>query len=268
MMKHVEVVRAQFGSQAAEYAKGCFAGDETLDAILSLVEPGESDEALDIATGAGFTAAALAPLVKEVIASDVTEEMLEQAESLFKGKGLTNVMTDAVNAEELPYADGVFDIVTCRIAAHHFERVRRALEEMARVLKPGGRLGIADSSSPPDKRIDAFLNEIEKMRDPAHVRNYSEGEWRSLIADSGLTVERVIAGEFDLDFDEWAHRAGTPDKVKRQIRKMLLNASSEVREALKVREEDGRLKFSNFWIAIGARKPILDPEGAISAAAR
>lgn len=257
-MKRVDVVKAQFGSQAAEYAKGCFVGDETLDVLLRMVEPRETDEVLDVATGAGFMAAALAPRVKEVIASDVTEQMLERADMLFRERGLSNAITDLVNAEDLPYADGVFDIVTCRIAAHHFESARRALKEMARVLKPGGRLGIADTASPSDKRIDAFLNEVEKLRDPAHVRNYSEEEWRSLLDDCGLIAESIAHGEFDLDFDDWIFRAGTSDKRKRQIRKMFLTAPPYIKESLKVREEGGKLKFLNFWIAIGAKKPVVD----------
>ncbi len=257
-MKHVDVVRKQFGPQAAQYSGGCFAEGESLDVLLSLVEPRETDEALDIATGAGFMAATLAPLVREVIASDVTEEMLKRAEMLFRERSLGNVITDIVNAEALPYADGVFDIVTCRIAAHHFESARRALQEMARVLKPGGRLGIADTASPPDGRVDSLLNAVEKLRDPSHVRNYSEQEWRSLLADCGLAIDRIVSGEFELDFDEWVFRAGTPDKRIRQIKKMLLGAPSDVKEALKVKEEDGKIGFSVFWIAIGARKPVAD----------
>ncbi|MCL5292720.1 MAG: class I SAM-dependent methyltransferase [Actinobacteria bacterium] len=251
---HKELVRMQFGAQAGEYAKGCFIGDETLDLILRFIEPRPDDEALDVATGAGFTAAALAPHVKEVVAVDITEEMLEQAEALFKERELRNALIDVADAEDLPYADEVFDVVTCRIAAHHFPRARRALEQMVRVLKPGGRLVVADSSAPADRRVDVFLNEIEKMRDQAHVRNYGEAEWRSLLTDCGTEVEQVAAGTFEIDFDEWTHRAAVPDRTKRQIRKMLLGAPAEIKEAVKVREEGGKLFFTNFWLVIGARK--------------
>lgn len=251
-VEHKELVKAQFGAQADEYAKGCFIGDETLDLIIEFARPQEGDKALDVATGIGFTAAALAPLVEEVVACDITEEMVERAETLFKERGLKNALTDVADAEELPYADGVFDIVTSRIAPHHFPHLRKALSEMARVLKEGGRMVVADSVAPEERDVDRFLNEIEKLRDPAHVRNYSESEWRGLLADNGLEVERVEMDIFEIDFDEWAKRAATPEKVARQIRRMLLAAPDAVKKAIVVREEPEKLKFNNFWLVIGA----------------
>jgi ubiquinone/menaquinone biosynthesis C-methylase UbiE len=252
--EHKEVVKAQFGAQAAEYAKGCFVGDETLNLMLKYIEPNPEDEALDVATGAGFTAAALASNVKEVVASDITEEMLETAASLFKEKGLTNVLADVADAEALPYADEVFDIVTCRIAAHHFVSVRRAVMEMARVMKEGGRLGIADSIAPADPDVDEFVNALEKLRDPGHVRNYSEAEWRALLTDGGFDIVEAETGVFDIGFEEWVDRSGASDRTKRHLRKQLLGAGPKVKEAIHLREEEDGLHFDNFWMVVGARK--------------
>ncbi|MHB0977172.1 MAG: class I SAM-dependent methyltransferase [Candidatus Aquicultorales bacterium] len=250
-----KAVKAQFGPRASEYAKGCFAGDETLDLILSFIEPTRDDEVLDVATGAGFTAAAFAPLVREVVACDLTEEMLEQAEALFKERELKNVLTDEADVEELPYADDVFDAVACRIAAHHFPRARKALMEMVRVLKPGGRIAVADTMAAPGRQVDQFLNELELLRDPSHVRNYTETEWESLFTDCRLGGIQATKGVFTVDFDEWVERAGVPDKARKSLRKSLLGAPAEIKEALDVKEDGDKLSFNNFWIVIGGVKP-------------
>ena len=175
-------VNAQFGAAAAAYSSSLTHGDPAaLRAIVELAAPKPADVVLDIATGAGHTALALAPHVASVIAYDVTEQMLAETARNAAARGLTNVATRQGTAEALPFSDASFDIVTVRQAPHHYADVRAAVREMARVAKPGARVVIVDSVSPEDSSLDRQWNEIETLRDPSHVRNYSASEWRGFV---------------------------------------------------------------------------------------
>ena len=115
------LVQQQFGSHAAAYATSTVhAKGASLNRLVELVKPGTHWQALDIATGAGHTAAAFAPHVARVIASDITDEMLDEARKLAAGQGARQHGDGSADAEALPFEDGHFDLVTCRIAPHHF----------------------------------------------------------------------------------------------------------------------------------------------------
>jgi ubiquinone/menaquinone biosynthesis C-methylase UbiE len=129
------------------------------------------------------------------------------------------------HAEHLPFADGSFEVVTCRVAAHHFEDVAAAVREMARVS--GELVLVADNLF-----VDDAGEEADRLRDPTHVRNYSEGEWRDLFAGSGLELEQFEREEKWVQLDPWLERAGcTGDEAAR------------VRELLAERIEDGKLRL-------------------------
>ena len=133
------LVQHQFGANAANYSTSAVhAKGASLARLVNLVKPGKDWIVLDIATGAGHTAAAFAPHVAKVIASDLTPEMLEEAHKLAKAKGLANMETATADAEQLPFGDRSFDLVTCRIAPHHFPDVAAFVAESWRVLKSGG----------------------------------------------------------------------------------------------------------------------------------
>src|SRR5688572_30814979 len=106
--------------------------------------------ALDIATGSGHTAFALASYVRAIVAIDITPEMLREAEALQAERSIDNVTFQAGDVHDLPFEDGSFQLVTCRRAAHHFSDIGRALQEICRVLSPGGRVVIDDRSVPED----------------------------------------------------------------------------------------------------------------------
>ena len=152
-----DLVQQQFGAHAAAYATSTVhAKGASLGRLVELVKPERNWQALDIATGAGHTAAAFAPHVARVIASDLTEEMLQEAAKLAAGKGFANMETARADAEALPFEDARFDLVTCRIAAHHFPDVPTFVGEVWRVLKAGGTFALVDNISP-DAGIDAGL---------------------------------------------------------------------------------------------------------------
>ncbi|HET7155886.1 MAG TPA: class I SAM-dependent methyltransferase, partial [Hyphomicrobiaceae bacterium] len=151
------LVQQQFGAHAGAYATSAVhAKGASLGRLVELVKPGPHWQALDIATGAGHTAAAFAPHVARVIASDVTDEMLAEARKLAAAKGLANMETASADAEALPFEDGRFDLVTCRIAPHHFPDIPMFVGQVWRVLKPGGTFALVDNIAPDTESTPGF----------------------------------------------------------------------------------------------------------------
>ena len=160
------LVQQQFGAHAAAYAtSSVHAKGASLGRLVELVRPQPTWQALDVATGAGHTAAAFAPHVARVIASDLTEEMLQEAAKLAKAKGLANMETARADAEALPFEDARFDLVTCRIAPHHFPDIPSFVAEVWRTLKSGGTFALVDNIAPDGESTPGFSN--AELRDAA-----------------------------------------------------------------------------------------------------
>jgi ubiquinone/menaquinone biosynthesis C-methylase UbiE len=242
-------VTAQFGAAAGAYTTSLTHSDPAaLERVLDLARPKPSDVALDIATGAGHTALALAPHVAQVTAYDLTEPMLAETARNAAARGLSNVTTRQGPAESLPFADASFDIVTVRQAPHHFADVRAAIREMARVARSGARVIIIDSTAPEDDSLDRQWNYIEKLRDPSHVRNYRPSEWRAFVAEAGLEPffeETGAASEKGgaMDFTAWIRRINTPPDAAAEVERLFRGASTELARALHIETIDGRLYF-------------------------
>jgi len=242
-------VSAQFGAAAAAYSTSLTHSDpDALRALVTLAHPNPEDLVLDIATGAGHTALALAPHVRGVTAYDMTEPMLAETLRNAAARGLTNISTRQGTAENLPFPDASFDIVTVRHAPHHYADVRRAICEMARVTKSGGRVIIVDSVSPDDDVLDSQWNHLERLRDPSHVRNYRPSEWRAFVAEAGLRVtfeELSFATEKSgpMDFFAWVRRMNTPPAVVEELTRLFQEASPALAAALRIQVVDGALCF-------------------------
>lgn len=206
--------------------------------LLSRLSPDSSHLLLDVATGGGHTAAAFAPKVRKVVASDLTPEMLREARTVAGAWNCRNVEFVAADAEDLPFAGGTFDLVTCRIAPHHFPDLPAAVREILRVTRPGGLVGIIDSVVPDDPSLDAFLNGIEKVRDPSHVRSYRVEEWTGILKEAGLFLLHVSRTWKEHPFPEWVARTGRPPEVQRAVESMFLSAFPRAREYYRVRIED------------------------------
>ncbi|MGI4790419.1 MAG: class I SAM-dependent methyltransferase [Janthinobacterium lividum] len=230
--------KAQFDRQAAEYnAQWNTWSEEALSSLLTSAQPKPTDSVLDVATGTGFTALAFAPLVQSVIGLDVSIGMLRQAEKQAQERGITNASFQEGIAENLPFADQSFDIVTCRIAPHHFLDIQKFLTETARVLKPGGRFVLADTTVP-DDAPDAgqWQNAVEAVRDPSHVRNYTPSEWRHRVEAAGLTVSECHTGGggITIPLSDWIIKAGcTPDQSA-EVRRLFAEAPESAREAFQI----------------------------------
>ncbi len=243
-----ELVAKNFGPVAASYATSPgHANVEALASLVELVGPQASDEVLDIATGAGNVALAFAPLVSRVVAFDLTPSMLQQTLATASSRGLTNVEAVQGLAEDLPFENNSFDIVTVRLAPHHYADIRKGVSEMARVVRPGGKVLIVDTTVPEDDVLDREINEIEILRDNSHVRNYRPSEWRSMVESVGLRVteeEIVFYTEgFEMDFDTWVERIRTPEANVIELRKRLRAASPELAAAIKLNLYEEKIGF-------------------------
>lgn len=240
-----KLVQERFGPNAAAYAVSRnHAQGKSLQRLVELMQPASNWRVLDVATGAGHAALAFAQLVREVIASDITPQMLAETERLAGERGVTNLQTRIADAEQLPFEDASFDAVTCRIAPHHFNDVQRFVSECARVLKAGGLLGIADNIAPENVSDAIYIDDYEKLRDPSHVRCLPPSEWKACFANAGLTQMHEDHVEKHVTFDEWCGHQKTPADVMAQLREVLLNAPAGVQAHLKPTFIDGVLHFS------------------------
>jgi ubiquinone/menaquinone biosynthesis C-methylase UbiE len=234
-------VLRQYGSVGDAYVRSAgHAGGDDLARLVALLAPRLHERALDIATGGGHVAKALAPLVAHVVASDLTPEMLAGAERFLTGAGLTNVTFAIADAEELPFPNDEFEIVTCRIAPHHFPRPERFVAEVARVLRPGGRFGLIDSVVPAGELGERY-NRFELARDPSHVRSLGQDEWIELIEATGLRVRVVEQFTKRHDFADWTARANVPEERRGEVARILLEAGAPAVEAFRLEVENDRL---------------------------
>jgi ubiquinone/menaquinone biosynthesis C-methylase UbiE len=238
--------REQFGRQAHRYARSRpHAQGTSLEALVRLATPSPSDRALDVATGAGFAAFALAEAAGRVVASDLTRPMLEQARSLAAERRLANLRFVQTSAEDLPFADASFDVVSCRVAPHHFVSVPRFLASARRLLRTGGRVVVADTTTPEDADLDRWQQDLERLRDPSHVRNYSPSEWRRLFSGAGLHVDALEDHHrTELLVSDWVRTSGSPPHVVAEVTRRFATAPSAVRAAFAVRDVGGDVHFS------------------------
>ena len=249
-----DAVRAQFGAQARGYAQSqSHASGEDLWLLTHHLPQGATLQALDVATGTGHTALALAPQVGRVVGFDLTPEMLAQAAQLATARGIANVAWQQGDAHDLPVPDGTFDIVTVRRAAHHFTDVRRFLREAHRVLRPTGSLGVVDQSVPDDPEAADLIERLEKLRDPSHVRAWSPSEWRTLLAEAGfrlgyfeVTVERI-------GVDQWLDLSGAAGERRDRVLSQVASASPAARRKNGLAEDAaGRYAFDKLRVVLVA----------------
>jgi ubiquinone/menaquinone biosynthesis C-methylase UbiE len=187
--------------------------------------------ALDIATGTGHTAFALSRCVHRVIGLDLTPEMLRIAAEEAERRGIANVTWTEGDAEHLPFPDRLFDVVTCRIAAHHFPRVEEAFAEARRVLVPGGRMILVDNYVP--EEADELLNTVETLRDPSHFRVHTLSGWTRMLQEAGFSaVTPLRQWETPVVLEDWFQRAGTRAENREAAIRLLSEAPQPVRNLL------------------------------------
>jgi ubiquinone/menaquinone biosynthesis C-methylase UbiE len=235
------LVQEQFGATARSYLTSKpHAQGKSLDRLVELTQPRPDWQVLDVATGAGHTAYAFAPHVARVWATDITEEMLNVVREQAGKRSLANLRVAYAKAEGLPFEDETFDLVTCRIAPHHFESIPRFLDEVRRVLKRSGTFALVDNVVP-EGSVGDYINAFERFRDPSHIRAWTLQEWRDALRRHGFAVAHEEQMGKTMEFSSWAGRHDAT--MQRLLRSMLAQTTPDVAAALAPQDKAGELTF-------------------------
>ena len=240
----------QFGAAVEGYATSdIHSAGESLGLLVDLIPTEKNWRVLDVATGAGHTAFAFSPHVASVVATDITDAMLEKTAELARDKGLANVETKRADAESLPFDDASFDLVTCRLAHHHFPNPQHAIDEMARVLKPQGWIGFADNYTVEAPNAAVAYNAYERLRDPSHHEVLPRSQLENLFASARLSIQqrRFLTKEFE--FQKWADRQHVSDDDKLRLLQMMREIPDELAAQFAPRWANETMYFT-LWEAV------------------
>ena len=247
-------VRDSFRNVAANYSRSTFhASSVRLQEVLDLARPRPGDLVLDVATGTGNTAFALAPHVRRVVGLDLTREMLEEARRVAAERGIANADWVIGDALHLPFQDDTFDLYAVRAAPHHFADVEAFMAEAFRVLKPDHDAVFIDCAPPVPARD--LLHEVEMRRDPSHVLSLTVDEWVAKLRRAGFEVETAEARELDWNYEEWMGNMAVGPELAANLAELIESAEGEARAQLHPERREGKL-FHAYWHAlIRAHKP-------------
>lgn len=226
---HEALVGEQFGARAAAYlGSAVHAQGADLQALVGLVHGQSQARVLDLGCGAGHVSFNAAPYVREVVACDLSAEMLQTVVRTAAERGLANVLTRQGVVTALPFESESFDVVLSRYSAHHWRDIEAGLREAARVLRPGGIAGFVDVVSPGPALLDTYLQAIELLRDPSHVRDHARAEWEAALARAGLLAGAVSGFRVRQEFATWVERMRTPQVQVDAIRALQGTMPEEV----------------------------------------
>ncbi len=240
-------VQAFFGRHAEAYRQspGHRAGAD-LFALVAALDPQPHQRLLDVATAAGHTGLTFAPQVAEVVGLDATPAMAEAFAREAEARGVQNARFVTGDVHALPFPEGSFDLVTCRRAAHHFGDVVTAVAEMARVLRPGGRLGVVDMTPPADPQAAALFNDLERIRDASHVEALTPGRWAAVVERAGLELERLEVLVDPQPLERWLYPVAPEPGVLAQLEDRWQRDEAAVRERVVTQGPEG-------WVYIKRR---------------
>jgi SAM-dependent methyltransferase len=239
-----QLIQSRFGVAAQDYVTSAVhaQGPDLLWLVEAAALTG-NELVVDVGTGTGHTALALAPYAREVIAIDFTVPMLDAARQLAEERQIKTIRFVESDAHALPLANSSVDVVTCRHAAHHFIDAAQVVSEWARVLKPGGKLLLIDSTVSEDPALDSFVNEIEVLRDPSHIRNYRISEWIAMLNAAGVDARALRSWGIHMDVPTWTQRMRTPAQNVERILYLFFMATPEVRDYLRIENTGGVFTF-------------------------
>jgi len=238
-------IQQQFGAVAANYTTSTVhASGADLQGLIAAAGLTGRERVLDVGCGAGHVTIGLAAQALHLTAVDLTQAMLDQTQAQVEKRGLQNVTIQKADVAALPFGDASFDVAVSRYAAHHFADPLHALREVQRVLVPGGRWLLVDVVSPPEPMADTYLNTVEILRDPSHVRDHSVAQWLEMCSAAGIPARHVQTWSVRLEFTTWVTRMATPALEVAQLQRLMANAPAHVRDILGI-EADG-----SFHIAV------------------
>lgn len=240
--------RAQYGAVAANYATSeSHARGEDLAwfaARAAAVPPGD---ALDVACGGGFSTRALAEAGHRVVATDLTFASLVAARQATPH----DVAWVTGAAERLPVRSESTDLAGCRIAPHHFADIAAFVDEVARVLKPGGTFLLVDTTVPLDEELAAWLDDVERRRDPSHERAWSPIRWRAVVSGARLDVAETQLYRKRHEIEPWLARAGCTGDAADDVRRRFRDAPARAREAFAIDD----VSYTDTKVCLRAVKP-------------
>jgi ubiquinone/menaquinone biosynthesis C-methylase UbiE len=247
-------VRDSFSRVAANYTRSTFhTSSVRLQEVLDLARPKPGDLALDVATGTGNTAFALAPHVRRVVGLDLTREMLNEARRISAERNIANTDWVIGDAAHLPFQDETFDLYAVRAAPHHFDNIDAFLAEAYRVLKPDRDAAFIDCAPPMPARD--VLHEVEVRRDPSHVLALTVEEWVAKLERAGFEIEIAQGRELDWNYEEWMGNMAVGPELAEQLAAVIESAKGEAHNQLHPERREGKLWHAYWHALIRAHKP-------------
>jgi len=248
-------VKEEFGRQAEALSTAqAFTDSWVLEQIYVAIKPTKMMNVLDLGCGPGIVTASLAPDIREVVAYDLTPEMLDKARQRCQKAGLKNVRFELGSAEQLPFKNESFDCVVTRLTIHHFPNPRRVMEEVVRVTRRKGKVVVADIVSSENEGEAALHNALETLRDPTHVQMLSASRLLELLKASGFRITTKVTWEMKRDYDEWIRITNAPERVKPLYTVMVALATRGIQAGINLHFDGKTLVFNHRWLLVTAEK--------------
>ncbi len=254
-MDHFSRVKEEFKRQAETLSvASVFTDSGALEQIRAAIKPTMEMNLLDLGCGPGIVTAAMAPNVKEVVAYDLTPEMLDQAKKRCREAGLKNVRFELGSAEHLPFEEGAFDCVVTRLTIHHFLDPRQVMNEVVRVTHQGGKVVVADVVSSENDEEAKLHNALEILRDPTHVRMLPSREIVALLESAGLRIASQVTWEMKRSYEEWIRITNAPERVKPLYTVMEALAKAGIHAGIHLHFDGRMVTFTHQWLLVTGEK--------------
>lgn len=249
-MSGTQYIASQYGERANDYVSSLVhSKGADLDFIERQVMNKGYNRVLDLGCGGGHVSYRIAPHVREVVACDVTKQMLDSVRKEAENRDLPNIQTIHASAEKLPFEDKYFDAAVCRFTTHHWSDVMAALREIKRVLLPSAPAIFVDVIAPASALNDTWLQTLELLRDISHVRDYSIAEWTSLLGKAGFSLNEIKTSRLRMEYKSWIARTKTSKERTEAIQSILKAAPAEVLTHFLV-EKDGSFTLDIAWLVL------------------
>jgi ubiquinone/menaquinone biosynthesis C-methylase UbiE len=249
---HNQLIQQEFTKQATAYATNPTIMDSDWALrLVQVVQPAPQSCVLEVATGPGYVALAFATVAAEVVGVDLTDAPLIIARQNRDARGLTNVSFESADAKQLPFEDASFDIVTCRLAMHHFDTPERVFSEMVRVCRPGGKVAVEDMIASEQSERSAYYNHWERLRDPSHVMALSVSQLVGYYRAAGLEIEAIQSEQRRQEVEQWMRNTQTPADQAEGIRKLIQDDADQHLSGTPIfRNEAGQLCFMHRMVTV------------------
>ena len=219
---HDSLIQDQFSRQAELFARSPeLHGDAQVMLLVDAARAQPSDESLDVACGPGTVVAAFAARVRRAVGLDATGAMLDQARALAAERNLVNVEWQLGDVYRLPFADGSFDIVSCRFAFHHLEEPAKAFAEMVRVCRSNGRVVLCDVVASSDPAKAMAFNAMERHRDPSTVEYLTLPVLTGFFTDLGFSPPAAVRFQVTYERERQIAKSFPVEDDREKLRRMI-----------------------------------------------